>query len=96
MTQSGRKIARKRLRRGQQIGGQEMNPRVGVVSGVLALSGLLISVCIHGKEQFESKYFQTSDDVTLHYLEAGSGPTIVFVPGWTMPAEIWEHQLRYF
>lgn len=96
MTQSGRKIARKRLRRGRQIGGQEMNPRVVVVSGVLALSGLLMSVCIHGKEQFESKYFQTSDDVTLHYLEAGSGPTIVFVPGWTMPAEIWEHQLRYF
>ncbi len=73
-----------------------MNTRVGVVSGILTLSGLLLSVCIHGKEQFESKYFLTSDDVTLHYLEAGSGPTIVFVPGWTMPAEIWEHQLRYF
>jgi microsomal epoxide hydrolase len=32
----------------------------------------------------------------LHYLEAGSGPTLVFVPGWTMPAEVWEHQLRHF
>ena len=73
-----------------------MNPRASLVSGILALAGLLISVCIHGEEQFESKYFQTSDGVTLHYLEAGSGPTIVFVPGWTMPAEIWEHQLRYF
>jgi microsomal epoxide hydrolase len=46
--------------------------------------------------EFRSGHFQTSDSVKLHYLEAGSGPTLVFVPGWTMPAEIWEHQLRYF
>lgn len=38
----------------------------------------------------------TSDGVELHYLEAGSGPTIVFVPGFTAPAEIWEPQLTYF
>src|SRR3989441_3759574 len=42
------------------------------------------------------KWFVTSDSVRLHYLSAGSGPTIVFVPGWTMPADIWELQLRYF
>src|SRR5207253_9838612 len=41
-------------------------------------------------------WFVTSDSVRLHYLSGGSGPTIVFVPGWTMPAEIWEPQLRYF
>lgn len=40
--------------------------------------------------------FQTSDGVELHYLEAGSGPSLVFVPGWTMPAEVWEPQLRHF
>ena len=40
-------------------------------------------------------WFVTSDSVRLHYLSAGSGPTIVFVPGWTMPADIWELQLRY-
>jgi microsomal epoxide hydrolase len=38
----------------------------------------------------------TSDGVELHYLEAGSGPTIVFVPGFTAPAEIWEPQLAHF
>jgi pimeloyl-ACP methyl ester carboxylesterase len=43
-----------------------------------------------------SAQFRTSDGVELRYLEAGSGPTLVFVPGWTMPAEIWEHQLRHF
>lgn len=43
-----------------------------------------------------SRYFRTSDGVRLHYLEAGRGPTLVFVPGWTMPAEIWDAQIKYF
>ena len=44
------------------------------------------------------RWFVTSDSVRLHYLSGGtaSGPTLVFVPGWTMPADIWEQQLRYF
>jgi non-heme chloroperoxidase len=46
--------------------------------------------------EFQSGHFLTSDGVELHYLEAGSGPTLVFVPGWTMPAWIWEHQIRHF
>jgi non-heme chloroperoxidase len=41
-------------------------------------------------------FVTTSDGVKLHYLEAGSGPAILFVPGWTMPAEIWEAQIRHF
>jgi microsomal epoxide hydrolase len=40
--------------------------------------------------------FITSDGVKLHYLESGTGPTILFVPGWTMPAEIWQPQIEYF
>ncbi len=45
--------------------------------------------------------FQTSDGVTLSALEAGqnnirSGAlTIAFVPGWSMPAEIWRRQLEH-
>jgi non-heme chloroperoxidase len=41
-------------------------------------------------------WFRTSDGVRLHYLVGGSGRTVVFVPGWTMPAEIWAPQLRHF
>ena len=41
-------------------------------------------------------YFTTSDGVRLHYLEAGNGPPIVFVPGWTNPAWIWERQIDHF
>ena len=46
--------------------------------------------------QARSGHFTTSDGVGLHYLEAGAGSTLVFVPGWTMPAEVWEPQMRHF
>jgi microsomal epoxide hydrolase len=46
------------------------------------------------ERHLQSQFFTTSDDVRLHYLEAGNGPAIVLIPGWTMPAEIWEPQLR--
>jgi microsomal epoxide hydrolase len=43
------------------------------------------------------RYFRSSDGVRLHYIEAGKGPhTLVMVPGWTMPAWIFEHQIRVF
>ena len=41
-------------------------------------------------------FFKTSDGIRLHYLEAGSGPSIVFEPGWSMPAWIWDPQIRHF
>jgi non-heme chloroperoxidase len=56
---------------------------------------MLNPVC---KEQHPVKdcFFSTSDRVRLHFLESGTGPTILFVPGWTMPAEIWQPQIKYF
>lgn len=44
----------------------------------------------------QSRYFLASDGALLHYFEAGSGRTMVFVPGWTMPADIWQPQIDYF
>lgn len=40
----------------------------------------------------------TSDGVGLHLIERGppGAPTIVFVPGWTMPAWIFQEQLHTF
>jgi non-heme chloroperoxidase len=43
-----------------------------------------------------SAFFKTSDGVRIHYLEAGSGRPIVFIPGWTMPAWIWQKQIDEF
>ena len=45
----------------------------------------------------QSGTFTSSDGVRLHYLQAGQeGHSILFVPGWTMPAWIWEHQIAHF
>lgn len=39
------------------------------------------------------RFFTTSDNVRLHYIEAGRGRTILFVPGWSMPAFIFDPQI---
>lgn len=44
----------------------------------------------------KSSSFQTSDGIKIHYLEAGSGRPVVFIPGWTMPAWIWQRQIDEF
>ena len=44
----------------------------------------------------KSGFFKTSDGIRIHYLEAGSGRPIVFIPGWTMPAWIWQRQIDEF
>jgi microsomal epoxide hydrolase len=49
-----------------------------------------------GGVQPKSQYFKASDGTQLAYSEAGSGPTIVLVPGWTMPGSIWIWQIKHF
>jgi microsomal epoxide hydrolase len=52
--------------------------------------------------QITRRTFQTSDGVTLSVLEAGqtnaesSRLNIVLIPGWSMPADIWQRQLEAF
>jgi non-heme chloroperoxidase len=67
--------------------------RVGcaIAAMLLALTGLVCPAA-----GAEDRYFTSSDGVRLHYLEAGRGPTIVFVPGWTMPAWIFAPQIEAF
>lgn len=48
--------------------------------------------------EIKSESFVTSDGARLHVLEAcppgaARSPVIAFVPGWSMPAEIWRAQL---
>lgn len=38
----------------------------------------------------------TSDGVRLHYLEAGEGPDMLLVPGWSQTAATWRHQIAEF
>jgi len=73
-----------------------MKMRAIILAIILAFTCIASPEATWAQEEFQSRHFVTSDGVTLHYLEAGSGPSLVFVPGWTMPAWIWEAQLRYF
>lgn len=52
-----------------------------------------------------SGYVESSEEVRIHVVTAGpeeapdpaaGRATLLFVPGWTMTAEIWEPQLRHF
>ncbi len=56
---------------------------------------LLFSV-VAAAQTPKSAFFTTSDHVRIHYLDAGKGPAIVFIPGWTISADIWENQIAYF
>jgi non-heme chloroperoxidase len=67
---------------------------------ILLVTLLLLCVCAASGSanaaETKSGFFTTSDGAKLHYVEAGKGPAIVFVPGWTMPGWIWEPQIRHF
>jgi non-heme chloroperoxidase len=41
----------------------------------------------------KSGFIKTSDGVRIHYVEAGKGRPIVFIPGWMMPGWIWQKQI---
>jgi len=57
---------------------------------------LLFQTAVAAGPEAKGGFFRTTDGVRLHYLEAGRGPGILFEPGWTMPAWIWDAQLRHF
>ncbi len=57
---------------------------------------MFCAIAVAAQAQPKSAFFTTSDGVRIHYLEAGKGPAIFFIPGWTMPAWIWEQQIAHF
>ena len=61
---------------------------------LLAAALLLIG----GGARAADRFFLTSDAVRLHYTETGPSfaPTLVFVPGWTMPGWIFQRQIAFF
>ena len=65
--------------------------RAGAIASSYS-SGLLLA----GAARAADRYFLTSDGVRLHYGDSGRGRTIVMVPGWTMPAWIFDPQIRAF
>ena len=44
----------------------------------------------------KSGFVTAADGVKIHYMEAGKGTAILFVPGFTAPAWMWEKQINHF
>lgn len=72
-----------------------MSHRIPAIYLLFALS-LAIPHAASAAAPAKSETFRTSDNVTLHYLDAGpsNAPAIVFIPGWTMAADIFEPQIN--
>ncbi len=64
-----------------------------VLMRLLLAGGLALSL---SAARAEDRYFTASDGVRLHYLEQGGGRSLLFIPGWTMPAAIWAPQIEFF
>jgi non-heme chloroperoxidase len=61
---------------------------------ILTILLLCVSSGPHAMAQTaKSGFITTSDGVRIHYVEAGAGRAIVFIPGWMMPGCIWQKQI---
>jgi microsomal epoxide hydrolase len=69
---------------------------IPAISSRLLCLVLLVGALPSASAGAADRYFQTSDGVRLHYVDAGRGRTIVMVPGWTMPAWIFDKQIAAF
>jgi microsomal epoxide hydrolase len=70
-----------------------MSRLVTLSKTVYVLLALLSAGFAHANPSHH-RYFTSSDGVRLHYIEAGKGErTLVFIPGWVMPAAVFEQQL---
>ena len=47
-------------------------------------------------EATKSSFVTSADGAKIHYIEAGKGSAILFVPGWSMPGWVWEKQIAHF
>jgi microsomal epoxide hydrolase len=67
-------------------------------STAAAAAGVLLAALASGAEKKLWKdLYVTTGDIKVHYLEAGTGTRhMVFIPGWTMAAEVWREQIPYF
>jgi len=80
----------------------------GVAQGLVPQKGQAQKGQEEAPHGTESRFFRASDGTRLHYLEAGpqkagpqspqaaTAPTLVLVPGWTMPAWIFSRQIAEF
>lgn len=54
----------------------------------------LMIICISGVSHAD--YIKVSDDLTIFYQDKGTGPVLLFIPGFTMSSEVFKYQIEYF
>src|SRR5258708_4297216 len=65
---------------------------------------LVLTLCLLGQPagaqahltMVKEGYATTSAGIQIHYVESGantSSPTLVLIPGWLLPASLWQDQL---
>jgi non-heme chloroperoxidase len=62
----------------------------------LALLVLMPTLGAQSGSSIRDGFVKTRDGVRIHYLEAGRGPALLFIPGFTGAAEFWDQQIRVF
>src|SRR5438445_176423 len=75
-------------------------------SGRFSFSTVLVTLttCIMASQAMptgkaQSRYVTTQPGIRIHYLEAGSStslPALILIPGWRMPAFLWNEQIQGF
>ena len=75
----------------------QMNRMITAVHNWLVVAFFLLSIqTVVAQSRIKEGFVVTSDRVKIHYVEAGKGEPILFVPGWTMTTDIWEQQIQHF
>lgn len=51
-----------------------------------------------GAVPFRQGFVTVSGGVRIHYVDSGShnDPVLLFIPGWTMDASVWQEQMQHF
>lgn len=64
----------------------------------MRISSLVAIICLGiFALNVSAKEIKIDDNLTIHYEQSGSGNTaIIFIPGWMMSSEVFEHQLAHF
>lgn len=76
------------------------SPGLPALVALVLVVAASIAVCVHaaGVGTTRSRFVKLPGGVRIRYLESARrpGPTLLFVPGWMMTAEIWEPQIARF
>jgi pimeloyl-ACP methyl ester carboxylesterase len=86
--------SREDLKRAQRISRREVVQGAGALAlSAAVVAGTAGSRGARAQAAGTPGQVTTSDGVTLSYLEAGSGPVILMIPGWSQTAEQFKYQL---